>query len=361
MSFGRKAAAAVLSSVLAILLFATAVDIGFNHFAGGPGQIKNVLEKSGVYNSVVPGLLDEAKTISSTGGSVPLSDPIVRTAATSTLTPQYLRTNVNQALDSIYQWLGGKTSQPKFTFNFNDIKNSFADKVALGARQKAANLPACTTAPSSASFDAFSATCLPPGVTPDQVAAQVRTSITSGQGFLDNGNITANDLKANGSKQSVFSDQLKNFPKGYQRFRNSPLILSLVCLVLILAVIFVYRPNLRGLRHIGFMFAGTGLLVILFAFGLRLAASNKVISNITLSNSVLQSNLRTLVHDFAHNLSGTYLVVGLVYIALGAIAIGATYMLYKRYPQAAIEPSEEKAVSTPSPKPPTRPKKIKVQ
>ena len=353
MSFGRKAAIWLASSFLTLALFSLAIDTGFVRIAGQPNTIKGVLDKSGLYNSVVPGLLDEAKTISNPNGDIPLNDSVVRSAATSTLTPQYLQTNVNQALDSIYQWLDGKTSQPSFSFNLTDIKNTFADKVAAGARQKAASLPACTAPPTGAAFDVFGATCLPPGITPDQVAAQVRSSIVGGQGFLDNANVSANDLKASGSSQPVFKDQLKNLPKGFREFKRSPVILVLISILFGVLLVFIYPSKLGAAKHIGFIFGGVGIFVILIALGLNEAVSNKFISHINLNNAVLEVSLRRVIHDTVHNLSGTYMLIGVIYILLGALGIGTHYFFNKNRPAdaamtkkpAAAKPAKKVKVS----------------
>lgn len=353
MSFGRKLAVGFLSSLLTVLLFALAIDVGFARVVGQPKTIENILDKSGIYNSVVPALLDNAKNISSASGDVPLTDSVVQSAATSTLTPEYLRTNVNLILDSIYQWLDGKTSQPTFSINLTDVKTSFADKVADGARQKAAALPKCVTTANIAPFDVFSAGCLPAGVSPDQVAGQVRANIVNGQGFLDNPTISASDLKASGSNQSVFAGQLKNLPAGYRIFKKSPIILGLLIVILGSLMVVIYRPKLRGIKHAGFVIGGVGILTILLGLGLNEAVSNKVISRISLSNAVLEDSLRRVIHDTAHSLSGTYMLIGGVYILLGIAGIGAYYFFAKKEPEAA--PVTEKPVS---PKPP---KKIKVQ
>src|SRR5579872_1207340 len=115
MSFGRRVALFFVGGLFSLLLFLLALDIGLIRIVGQPQSIKGILNDSGIYNSIVPGLLSENKQISSSGGSVPLSDPVVHSAAESTLTPAFLRTNVNQAIDSIYAWLDGKVAQPGFS------------------------------------------------------------------------------------------------------------------------------------------------------------------------------------------------------------------------------------------------------
>jgi len=360
MSFGRKAIIWFLSSILVLLLFSLAVDVGFIRIVGQPQDVENILDKSGVYSSVVPGLLEEAKTINANNEQIPLTDPIVKAAATSTLTPQFLRTNVNQALGSIYQWLDGTTNQPKFNINLNDVKTQLADKVAAGAKQRATALPVCTTLPVSSSFDAFNATCLPRGVTADQVAVQVRSDILGGQGFLDNTNIQASDVKTSGSKQSVFDGSLKKLPSYFKQFKRSPFILLALSVVIALVTAYIYRPKLRGLRHIGFILGGTGIFVILFGLGVNEAVSNKITPHINLSNSVFQVSLRAVIRDLAHDLRSSYILIGVIYLAIGAIAVGAAYYLQKRQPAAQTAPPEP-AEAKPAPATKNPPKKIDVK
>ena len=334
MSFSRRFLIWSLSSVLALALFGLALDTGFLRIAGQPKTIENILDRSGVYGSVVPGLLEEAKTINSPSGEIPLTNPIVQSAATTTLSPQFLRTNINQALDSIYLWLNGKTAKPKFTINLDSVKADFADKVAAGAKERAKSLPPCTSLPTS-TVDAFNATCLPYGVTPDQVAMQVHESILGGKGFLENTNIQANDIKTKNSNQSVFDTSLKTLPSSYRKFKISPYILLGLVIVLTAASYFIYQPRMVGLRHLGFIFGGTGIFVMLLGLGVNEAVGNKILPHVSLQNRVLETDLRALIQDFVQNLRDSYLWIGLIYLLFGSAAFGVYYYLQRKNPEPA--------------------------
>jgi len=144
-------------------------------------------------------------------------------------------------------------------------------------------------------------------------------------------------------------------PRGFQKFKQSPLVLALVVLVFAGLMIVAYSPKILGVKHAGWLLVGAGIFLELFALGLNEAVSNKFTSRISLSNTVLQSSLRQVIHDTAHNLSGTYMLIGGLYISLGAAGVGAYYYFLKKTPEAGLAP----AAVTPKSKPAAPPKPAK--
>ena len=369
MSLGRKALLVVSSTLLAFFLLAAALDFGLVKIVGSPEPIKKILADSDIYKSLVSNGLDAAKKTTSDSGEVGLNDPAVRAAAEATFTPQFLQNTANQTIDSIYAWLNGQTTEPDFNIDLNSVKNTFADKVAEAARQKAASLPVCTGPVDTNTSDPFSLTCLPPGLTPDQVATDVRSTIINGEGFLDNPVISADSVKTAGSNVSIFASDLKETPRAFQGFKSTPTILAVLAFLALIMVFFLSANRLTGLRHIGFNLLGVGIFLIIFGLAANTAVKNKVIPAIKLDSSVLQTNIRTIVYDVVHNIDGTYLLIGTIYTSVGALAVGGVYYIHRKHPPAGIlrPASETESTATappvvkPKPKPPKKTrKKIKV-
>ncbi|HXY17878.1 MAG TPA: hypothetical protein VEH48_00465, partial [Candidatus Nitrosopolaris sp.] len=176
MQFVRKALLVLLAPLFTLLLYATAVDVGFVRVGTHPSTIKSILAKSGIYDTVVPGLLNQGKQISSSGGSVSLSNSLVRTAAGQTFTPQLVQQNTEATIDGVYDWLDGKTPLPDFQIDLTNTKTAFAANVAKAAQQQLQALPVCSSAASAENFDPLTASCLPPGVTPASAAATLQSN-----------------------------------------------------------------------------------------------------------------------------------------------------------------------------------------
>jgi hypothetical protein len=391
MQFVRKLLLILLVPIFTLLLYATAVDVGFVRVAGSPSEIKKILNDSGIYSSVVPGLLDQSKQVSGGGGDVSLTNPTVKAAAVDTFTPQFVQKNTETVIDSVYRWLDGSTFEPDFSIDLTPIKASFAANAAKEVQTKLATLPACATAVAPQDFDAINATCLPKGVDPATAAAKIQNNLSSGKGFLDHPIISASSIKNGDSGQSVFtSKNVKNVPKAYQAAKSTPAILGLLTLLLALAVVFL-SPNLvKGLRRAGIILVGVGIFMLIFASGVTYGVNNQALPKLHLNNLVLEAKVRILLKDAVGQIETNYWEFGGAYLVLGALAIGASIYMNEhgakekddlegegktkedridlKEPDKAISLPEEKSSSAPKPaakKPTSRsrpgPKKIIIQ
>lgn len=358
----RKVFLGIASAALIFFLYVLALDASVVRVAGSPTPIKNLLATSGIYKSIVPSSLDQAKNISSGDNQIPLTDPAVRAAAESTFNPQYLQSTSDNVIDSIYRWLDGKTPLPDFKVDLAAKKVEFANKVADAVEQRTAALPKC--AAPVADFDPISGTCLPASITPQQAANQVKQEILTGD-FIDPA-ITANTVKSEGSNQSIFADQLKQAPKAYQKFKSSPFVLALLTILALAGVILLSNPWQRGLKHAGFLLLFVGIFLVLFGLAVNSATNNKVLSKINLTNKVLQTDVRKLVHDGVYKLDNTFVLFGIGYAILGALGVGGYYYMHRSNPagkpaEAKVETTEQTKPETPQAKPKPAPrKKIKV-
>ncbi len=331
MSILRKILVVFLAGSLPFFLFALDIDTGVIKTAGSSAPVKKVLADSGIFNSIVSSALDQAKTSSGEqGGGVDLTNQIVKKAAEKTITPQYLQTNTEKVLDSVYAWLDGKTTLPDFSIDVASLKTNFAAEAAKAASAQAASLPVCTSATPTENFNVFSATCLPKGLTAAAIGAQIQNGIASGQGFLSNPTITAESIKSGSSNQSVFADQLKSAPLAYQRIKKTPIILGVLSLLTAAAIIFLSSSRAKGLRRVGIILLAIGAILLIFAWGLNYGVNQKALPKLNMDNKVLQEKIRTIVADITQSIDKTYWIIGGIYAGLGALAIGGSMFVRRR-------------------------------
>jgi hypothetical protein len=334
----KKIGLAVLSPLFVFLLFATAFDIGFMRTASHPAKVKKLVSESGVYNAVVPNVLQQAKSISTSYGDIPVSDPAIQKAANVALSPRFIQQNTEMAIDNVYSWLDGKIAQPNFQIDLSGSKTLFANNIADELQKRLAALPPCTLAQSRAiaaagSFDAYSAACLPRGVSTATVAEQIRASLVSQKGFLQDPSIGAANIKNGSSGQSVFDQaSVKNIPKQYQRAKKSPFILSLLTILAGAGIVFLSSTWQKGLRHIGINLVIIGLVMLLFSWALNRTVSKNITPKIKIDNAVLQQDIRSLVTDVAQEVDKNYWFFGGLYAAAGAVCIAVPAILARRTP-----------------------------
>ncbi|HVO86754.1 MAG TPA: hypothetical protein VMT23_03500 [Candidatus Binatia bacterium] len=346
----RRMLLAIVGSLFLLLLFTAAFDEGVVRTVGSPKPVKHILADSGIYSTIIPSLLDQAKQQSSDDGSFSLTNPIVKAAAVQTLSPAFIQKNAETIIDSVYAWLDGKTAEPDFYIDLSTAKAAFAESVATQVEQKAATLPVCTDESTDSSFDALSATCLPQGLSPQQAADSVKNSLLGGKGFLDNPVITAASIKNGQSGKSVFADQLKSVPKQYQRAKKSPYLLIGLSLIFALAIVFLSSSKQKGLRHLGRTLLIIGVFMLIFSWALNRVVTTEVVPKIAISgNLVLQGDIRNLATDLTHQIDRNYWEFGAAYAVIGALAIGIPLILAKRGSKTGPAPAETEA---PKPQPP---------
>jgi hypothetical protein len=342
---------------LASALFWLAIDIGFLRTAGSPKPVKNLLASSGIYNTIISNVLDQDGQVTAGNLTIPLKDPLVKSSIDSTYNQQFVQSSAEGAIDSIYSWLDGKSASPSFNINLSSQKDALAGKLATAVETRAATLPRCTAPP--VNTNPFDATCLPPGVTPAQLADNVRSNIQNSTDFLKDQSITPEKFKKENSNQSVFQNQ--NLPKGYQHLKSTPILLAILALVWIAAAFFLSASRLAALRNIGLIFLVTGLFLLLLSIGLNKALDDKVIPKIKMSDTALQDASRKLVHNGAHQINSTVIVIGTIYTVIGALATASYFFTSRQHKPATAEPA------APQPAPETKapakkaPKKVKVQ
>ena len=81
MHFIRKFLLFIIVPIFTLLLFATASTTSVVRVVGTPDSIKTILAESGIYSSVVQGLLDQSKAVSNNGDDISLNNELVKTAA----------------------------------------------------------------------------------------------------------------------------------------------------------------------------------------------------------------------------------------------------------------------------------------
>jgi len=357
----KKVALGILSPLFIFLLFATAFDIGFVRTATHPGTVKRLVAESGIYDSVIPSLLQQTKSIQTSVGTISASDPLIQNAANQAITPQYVKQNTETAIDSVYKWLDGDIAQPDFKIDLSGAKTNFADQVASDVQQKLAGLPACTTAQNTLiaqnGYDAINATCLPRGITAASAAGLVKSDLASSQDFLKNPTISSQNIQLDQSQQGEVPNTVsrqqpffqrpktQEIPKQYQRAKKTPLILSILTILTGVGIVFLSSSWQKGLRHVGINLVIIGVLMLLFSYGLNRVVSKNIAPKVTFDNAALQKDIRSLVTDLGQQIDKNYWFFGGLYTVLGAGSITAAE-IYRRRAQPAHEPVSKGAPET---------------
>ncbi len=334
----RRPLLVLIAPFFVLMLYLAAMDYGIVRIVGDPGSIKKVLASSGIYDSVLTGLLDESKAVSNDGDSTSLQSSTIKVAAEKAITPQFIQTSTETVIDSVYRWLDGTTTVPDFKIDLTATKDTFALKAGEAVTVKLASLPACAPgSPVSAQVldvDTIdSVVCLPIGVSPQAEGAKVEQNIKGGEGFLDHPVFTAADLDISrccgGTEPttSIYESDWKNLPEVFQVVKVSPYAIGLLALLLGVVIVFLSSTRRKGLRRVGISILIVGILTLAVSYSAIWAVNDKAIPNIKLNNAVLQDKVRILAKDVNRKITTNYLQVGTVYILVGVGLIAGTLLI----------------------------------
>ncbi|HSX29903.1 MAG TPA: hypothetical protein VLE73_05095 [Candidatus Saccharimonadales bacterium] len=350
MDIFRKAALVMAATLFSITLFWFVMLMGLQHAIGSATSVKNALHDSGVYKTIVSDALaqaqkDQARQAEQPGKQemdIPLSDSRVKAIVNNAFPPEYLETNINKTLDGVYAWLQGDSQQLAFSIDLQDAKIRLADGLASYVRDKAATLPACTaadlTTQQGSDFDAFNATCLPPGVDANAAANQAHDQIANGE-FLKDTKLTASSIK--NDKGQTLGEQLQQVPANYQRVHKAALYSGIVSLLLAAAIIALGKPWQSGARKAAIAAIVVGVSSVIIGWGTS-AALNAVSSNPKV-NEPLQQSLIKVVQSLLHEAQTWWIGLGIALLVAGIVTLVLTRRP-KVQPEADKKP--EQAVTT---------------
>jgi hypothetical protein len=258
----------IVSPLLTIALGVWVLTSALHMTIGTPKQTEDLLNKSGVYQAVIPSQVADAQAANPSLQNLPLDNPEIQKILGNPLDSQNLQKQGNQAVEALYAWLEGKSSKPQINISVMANQQGLAKAAGDYAVQFATKLPAC--GPGEADYDTLqsdplSIKCLPTGVNADMIRSAVQNAVATNPALGNNTQITENDVKLSNGK--TIMDSFNTAPKWYQRAQLLPLISAAVAAVCILLLLLILRP-IGGIKSVGKHLLSVGLVLAAVAFGL---------------------------------------------------------------------------------------------
>ena len=348
MNVFKKSLLGLCALLLTIVLFLFGLVFGLNQIFGTPDALKSTLKESGFYQSVVGDALDQAQKEQSADeqNQIPIDNPEVRNVIKSAASPEFLQSQVEGTLDSVYAWLQGKTPKLTFSIPLGDTKTKLADGLYQYAERRLASLPACAPgAVPNTGVDPFSAACLPQGVGAAAIADEARNKIMNGD-FMKDTTITADSLRTGGGK--TLEEQLQALPAAYQGVRWATFAAGFLALLLAAAVVLLSVNWRSGLKKVGIIFVVVGGLTAAFSriAGVGLGKLDE------LAKEPLQLSGVKVGQALGNDLRDWWLCYGTVLIALGAVTLIVLHFTRNKTAETIVpqpEPTGEALPAAPAP------------
>jgi hypothetical protein len=339
MQIARRLALALLGGLLAVSLLGTTGSHLANATIRDRETVKRWLSTSGLYDGLINTVLDESRGAIS--ANVPLDDARVRSIANQAFDGSIVQENAEKLIDGTYAWLEGEAAQPSFRLDLGAAKQELASNLGNYATERAASLPRCSAAESkqlaSGSVDVFSASCLPLGVTPEQIGEQLRGEVLRDDQFLSDGAVTNDGLKVTRDGRELSLAEIPELQRLQDLFRLGrllPYVFGVLGIASFVGIVFLSSGKRAGLRRAGGITLVNGLLVGFSWLILDRSASwlGDMTAERVGQGSFDPTIARNLVGVIREDIGGILLTYALVYLGIGLAALLiATY--FKRQPR----------------------------
>lgn len=298
-----------------------------------PTNIDTALKEGGVYDSVVPLVLEEAgkKNNDPTSQQI-LADQGFKDAIVSSVEPSDIQAASQSAIGGIFAWLQGKTDQPEFTIDLSKPANQAVEKLAVYAQQRAVGLPPCTIQQlQTVDFqgDLLSIPCLPPGVSAAQVGQQFSEQAKQQVELLKEPVIDSKKLIKESDAAQLQESQLPQF---YQSLHSSKWFTLGLVVILVSLLIFARRDRLAGVRYVAIL-----LLVAAGVLGITLLMASLAQKNIPVANDKIAELVAKTLFNLANQIMSVVRWFVLGYAVAGITALVAVRKFSHHEPTHSID------------------------
>jgi hypothetical protein len=175
-----------------------------------------------------------------------------------------VKTSSEKLVDNIYAYVHGSTPTPELSISIAEVQIRFADNVASYVEQKFKVLPPCVEfmTPSNSIESLLQATCVPLGISPEQVSEYARNEIMN-LALFANDHVEVTDLVR--ESESSLNSYLTDARKVYPYFIALVYILPVVGIILAVSVLLLSDTKRRGARIIASLLLSAGLINVLVA------------------------------------------------------------------------------------------------
>lgn len=209
------------------------------------------LDKSGAYDHIIDSIISLQNVGQDTGS---LDQESLKQAVTATLTPSFVKQVSETTINSVYDWLEGKSENITFTIPVSDKRAELQQQLQAIIAPQLKNLPTCKSGFSGLS--STQADCLPQGGNAEQVAMNAAKQTIEGSDFLTQP-ITQDLIDPSGLQN------MKWLPMVVQSLGMLSMALPVVALLSGTGYVFLSTRRMAGIRTIaGHLVFGTGIAAV---------------------------------------------------------------------------------------------------
>jgi hypothetical protein len=275
--------------------------------------------------------INTAKVQSPELASVALTNPQIEQIVRKNISGDLLKGQSEQAIDSIYTWLNGDTTQPSVKITLSQQKQQIAQDISTYAIERLQGLPVCTRPP--ATSDLFAVNCRVPGQDLNKQKAYIADTLLKDTEFLPDTELTLDELLAQQQGQTFF-EKYQNIPKYFQLMKISPYVLLGLSLIIAALLLAISSSKVSAVKTIGWTLVSSGIFVIFIPLIYSLFTPTVTSTNPSPSAIDITPVITNLFQQIYSDLADVYIKIGGIAISLGVILILSAYAYARRNPSS---------------------------
>lgn len=344
------------TSVLTLSILGFVFTFGFARLLQ-PKTTEGWIEKSGTYQKLPDALLTRAQTLQQTRGEnvVDYSNPIVKDAAKTALSPNFIEQSSKEINDATFNWLQGESGSPEFSINLQPAKQIFVDTLAASLKSRYEALDSCGPAQIPNSTDPFTIDCRPNiDISISSIIATESSKLMQSTDFLANAELTTQNILPTeaGTKANPYT--YSGMPTAYQALQTAPYALLALALLSGISVLFLASTKKSGVRKIGWRFVLAGILSLLLinlgALGLTKISEAATTQNTTAAITAYKDLVSAGITAVRNDSAKTLMSISIPVLLLGIILLITTRSKHKKTstPVSTEEAKEDEPIATPA-------------
>lgn len=341
--------------VLCVLLFTPLLlgavsSYAFNQTLGKQAYVQQTLREARVYASI-----SNAVVVAAQGPET--EESVITEALRQTFSAEEIEKVLDPVIVSMYDWLEGEVKQPDFSVSFLEARTSFETTLKQKLEERAASLPACTSAAQLTVTDIATAECIPPGtdvhaLIDDAVARVVNTADVFSDEAVSDGRVEAEEVE-DLNIQAPQTEELPTWPGQAYRFtKNGVWFFAAGALLTGVGVVFLSSRKLGGARKLSVLLLINGLVLVIVGYGSQ-TLTGRFVPTASVDRTeepvkALQVAARIITDDTAQisrNFGLALAVVGLIGIITATVLLNRN----KKEPGQPVAPTSAKPPTTVTP------------
>lgn len=320
MSGGKKLGIGLICFLLFVLITGGLLPVAISRVVTNREQVKVIVSSKATYDAITKTLVKNGVSSAPTNTQQTIDNEALKQIIDKYLSTQSYNKIVASVVDSTYDWLEGKTDQPKFNISFASNQAEFQQFVAQVFTERFNSLPPCDTTTDLTTYNPLEATCKPEGYDAAAVSAFINDQADAPEltEFYKNASVSSNLVF--GQIDPATTDNVRGW---YNTLKLAPIIF-LILLTFSIGLIFLISFNWRRGLKISAIAVLVPSLITLISSSISIAVAKSIFLP-AISNGANKDTIEPAISFVLSQISNRVILYSAVLTVISAVSLIVLY------------------------------------